>query len=120
MRNSKFKGICKLGRLCICSKNPIFKILSEIHRYSCNVLFGCTGYYSYETPYEPGFPGQEEFKGKVIHPQKWTEEHDKEIVGKKVAIIGSGATAVTILPNIADLVSHGSTGCEEFMRGVKN
>ena len=104
----------------MCSKKPIFKILSEIHRYSCNVLFGCTGYYSYETPYEPGFPGQEDFKGTVVHPQKWTEEHDKDIVGKKIAIIGSGATAVTILPNIADLVSHGNTGCEEFRRGVKN
>ena len=101
--------------------NSLFNFkISEIYRYSCNALFGCTGYYSYETPYEPGFPGQKDFKGTVIHPQKWTEEHDKQIIGKKIAIIGSGATAVTILPNIADLVSHGNTGCEEFRRGVKN
>jgi len=88
------------------SDNRWHLVTTNGHRYSCNVLFGCTGYYSYETPYEPGFPGQKDFKGTVIHPQKWTKEHDKEIVGKKIAIIGSGATAVTILPNIADLVSH--------------
>ena len=75
-------------------------------KFSCDVLFGCTGYYSYENPYEPKFPGQERFPGPIVHPQKWTEEHDKTIVGKKVAMIGSGATAVTILPNIADSASH--------------
>lgn len=75
-------------------------------KYSCNVLFGCTGYYSYENPHEPKFPGQDSFSGKVVHPQKWTPELDDFIVGKKVAIIGSGATAVTILPNIANSTSH--------------
>ena len=75
-------------------------------KYSCNVLFGCSGYYSYETPFEPTFPGQEKFPGPIVHPQKWTKEHDKKIVGAKVAIIGSGATAVTILPNITDTASH--------------
>ena len=75
-------------------------------RFSCDVLFGCTGYYSYETPFEPKFPGQDRFPGPIVHPQKWTEEHDKAIVGKKVAMIGSGATAVTILPSIADSASH--------------
>jgi len=88
------------------SDNRWHLVTTNGNRYSCNVLFGCTGYYSYETPYEPGFPGQENFNGTVLHPQKWTSEHDKEIVGKKVALIGSGATAVTILPNIADVVSH--------------
>merc|ERR1712223_184738 len=43
-------------------------------RFSCDVLFGCTGYYSYETPYEPKFPGQERFPGPIVHPQKWTED----------------------------------------------
>ena len=75
-------------------------------RFNCDVLFGCTGYYSYENPYQPKFPGQEKFPGPIIHPQKWTEEHNKTIVGKKVAIIGSGATAVTILPAVADDVDH--------------
>merc|ERR1711970_1152361 len=81
-------------------------ITSSGRRISCNVLFGCTGYYSYENPYEPVFPGQENFPGKIIHPQKWTEEYDELVKGAKVAMIGSGATAVTILPNIADVASH--------------
>ena len=75
-------------------------------RFSCNMLFGCSGYYSYETPYEPGFPGQERFLGTIVHPQKWTKDHDEQIKGAKVAMIGSGATAVTILPNIAESVAH--------------
>ena len=75
-------------------------------KFTCNMLFGCTGYYSYENPYEPKFPGQENFPGEVIHPQKWTPKHDEMIVGKKVAIIGSGATAVTILPSISNIASH--------------
>ena len=75
-------------------------------KYSCNVLFGCTGYYSYETPYEPSFPGQERFLGPIVHPQNWPKEHDKEIVDAKVAMIGSGATAVTMLPSIADTAAH--------------
>jgi len=75
-------------------------------KYSCKVLFGCTGYYSYENPYEPTFPGQENFPGVIVHPQKWTPEHDTMIKGKRVAMIGSGATAVTILPSIADEAAH--------------
>ena len=74
--------------------------------YSCNMLFGCTGYYSYEHPYQPTFPGEKRFCGKIVHPQNWTSEDDELIVGKKVAIIGSGATAVTLLPNIANITSH--------------
>ena len=46
-------------------------VTSDGLRYSCNVLFGCTGYYSYENPYEPKFPGQEDFPGPIVHPQKW-------------------------------------------------
>merc|ERR1712025_554490 len=53
-----------------------------------------------------GFPGQERFKGPIVHPQKWKEDHNQMIKGKKVAMIGSGATAVTILPSIADNVEH--------------
>ena len=75
-------------------------------KYTCNVLFGCTGYYSYEDPYEPEFPGQGNFAGEIIHPQKWTPKHDEMIPNKKVAIIGSGATAVTILPSITDQAQH--------------
>ena len=71
-------------------------------RYSCDMLIGCTGYFSYENPYEPKFPGQENFSGTIVHPQKWTPEHDRMIEGKRVALIGSGATAVTLVPAMAD------------------
>jgi len=75
-------------------------------KYSCDVLVGCTGYFSYENPFEPTFPGQKNFLGEMVHSHKWTEEHDKMIVGKKVCMIGSGATAVSILPSIANVVAH--------------
>ena len=74
--------------------------------YSCNTIFGCTGYYSYENPYIPTINGEENFIGKIVHPQNWTSKDDAGIVGKNVAIIGSGATAVTLLPNIAKTAKH--------------
>ncbi len=72
--------------------------------YKCNVLIMCTGYYNYDAGYEPEFPGMERFKGQVIHPQKWPEELDYS--GKSVVVIGSGATAVTLVPAMADKVAH--------------
>ena len=67
---------------------------------SCNFLFLCGGYYSYDKPYMPDFPGQEEFNGTIIHPQFWNESLD--YANKKVVVIGSGATAVTLVPAIAE------------------
>lgn len=68
--------------------------------FTCNVLFVCTGYYSYKNGYTPDFKGVKNFKGKVIHPQHWPENLDYE--DKKVVVIGSGATAVTIVPKMAE------------------
>ena len=67
---------------------------------SCNFLFLCGGYYSYDKPYMPDFPGMDEFNGRVIHPQFWDESLDYS--NKKVVVIGSGATAVTLVPAIAE------------------
>jgi len=66
---------------------------------SCKYLFMCTGYYSYEKGHRPHFPGEETFQGPIIHPQHWDTSLDYE--GKRVVIIGSGATAVTLLPEMA-------------------
>ena len=66
---------------------------------SCRFLISCTGYYNYEHGYEPEFPGRKNFKGPVIHPQKWPE--DLDYTNKKIIIIGSGATAVTLVPELA-------------------
>jgi cation diffusion facilitator CzcD-associated flavoprotein CzcO len=65
----------------------------------CNFLTMCSGYYDYDKGYTPEFPGIENYKGQVVHPQKWTSDIDYE--NKQVVIIGSGATAVTLVPEIA-------------------
>jgi cation diffusion facilitator CzcD-associated flavoprotein CzcO len=73
-------------------------------RFTCNFLFMCSGYYSYESGYEPEFPGADRFKGRIAHPQKWTEDID--YAGKRVVVIGSGATAVTLVPEMAKTAAH--------------
>ena len=75
-----------------------------VERTTCNILYLCGGYYNYDEGYTPEFKGVEEFKGKVIHPQKWPEDLDYS--DKKVVVIGSGATAVTIVPSMAEKVKH--------------
>jgi cation diffusion facilitator CzcD-associated flavoprotein CzcO len=65
----------------------------------CGFLFSCTGYYDYAKPHAPDFPGQEDFAGRVVHPQHWDDGVD--YAGKDVVVIGSGATAVTLVPELA-------------------
>jgi monooxygenase len=67
--------------------------------FSCGFLFNCSGYYRYDQGYTPEFEGIESFGGTVIHPQHWPE--DAEYAGKRVVVIGSGATAVTLVPALA-------------------
>lgn len=76
----------------------------ETVSFTCNFLFMCSGYYNYAEGYTPEFPGAERFKGRVVHPQKWTEDID--YAGKRVVVIGSGATAVTIVPEMAKTAAH--------------
>src|SRR6185503_14546331 len=76
----------------------------EAVQLTCNFLFPCTGYYHYTDPYSPDFAGTERFQGQIIHPQHWPEDLDYD--GKRVVVIGSGATAVTIVPAMADRVAH--------------
>ena len=75
-----------------------------IARYTCNFLFMCSGYYDYEQGYTPGWPGMERFRGRIVHPQHWPSNLDYG--GRKVVIIGSGATAVTLLPAMAQTAAH--------------
>ena len=72
--------------------------------FTCSFLFSCTGYYDYEGGYEPKFPGAERFRGRIVHPQKWSSDVAYE--GKRVVIIGSGATAVTLVPELAKRAAH--------------
>ena len=76
----------------------------EIIRFTCDFLFMCSGYYSYKGGYTPDYPGIENYKGRMVHPQKWTDDIDYQ--DKKVVVIGSGATAVTLLPELAKKASH--------------
>jgi cation diffusion facilitator CzcD-associated flavoprotein CzcO len=76
----------------------------EAKPLSCNLLLMCGGYYSYDEPYQPDFEGQEEFEGRIFHPQFWPEDLDYR--GKRIVVIGSGATAMTIIPAIADEAEH--------------
>ena len=71
---------------------------------TCNFLMLCTGYYDYEKGYTPDFKGLENYKGQFIHPQKWTPDIVYE--NKEVIIIGSGATAVTLIPTMAEKTKH--------------
>jgi cation diffusion facilitator CzcD-associated flavoprotein CzcO len=71
---------------------------------TCNFLFSCAGYYRYSAGYLPEFPNASRFKGRMIHPQAWPE--DLDYAGKRVVIIGSGATAVTLVPAMARTAGH--------------
>ena len=76
----------------------------EVAHFTCNFLFICSGYYNYDAGYTPDFPGAERFKGQIVHPQKWTT--DIAFAGKEVVVIGSGATAVTLVPAMAQTAAH--------------
>src|SRR5205085_12499201 len=73
-------------------------------RFTCNWLHMCSGYYNYAEGYLPDFPAMDSFQGRLIHPQFWPE--DLDYTGKKVVVIGSGATAVTIVPEMAKDAGH--------------
>ena len=67
---------------------------------TCAFLYSCTGYYSYEQGFTPTWPGMPEFRGRLVHPQHWPA--DLDCTGKRVIVIGSGATAVTLVPALAE------------------
>ncbi|MBI3551610.1 MAG: NAD(P)/FAD-dependent oxidoreductase [Elusimicrobia bacterium] len=73
-------------------------------RFSCRFLYMCSGYYDYDEGYMPGWPGMDRFRGRVVHPQKWPEDLDCR--GKRIVVIGSGATAVTLVPALAKEAAH--------------
>jgi monooxygenase len=76
----------------------------EVERFTCRFLLMCTGYYRYDRGYTPEFLGAERFSGPIVHPQLWPEELD--YVDRRVVVIGSGATAVTLVPAMARTARH--------------
>jgi len=73
-------------------------------RLRCRFLYLCTGYYAYDAAHAPDFPGAGEFRGRIVHPQWWPE--DLDCSGRRVVVIGSGATAVTMVPALAARAAH--------------
>jgi monooxygenase len=71
---------------------------------TCSFLSVCSGYYRYDEGYRPAFPGSEDFTGPIVHPQHWPDDLDH--AGKRVVVIGSGATAVTLVPSLAEQAAH--------------
>jgi monooxygenase len=76
----------------------------QTETWTARFIMMCSGYYRYEAGYMPDFPRHGDFKGDIIHPQLWSEDYD--YTGKKVVIIGSGATAITLVPAMADKAEH--------------
>jgi len=76
----------------------------EVVHLTCNFLFMCSGYFNYAEGYTPEFPGVARFAGRIVHPQQWTADIDH--ADKRVVVIGSGATAVTLVPELAKKAAH--------------
>jgi cation diffusion facilitator CzcD-associated flavoprotein CzcO len=79
-------------------------VTAEGEKRTCRFLYLCTGYYRYDEGYQPDWPGTEEYTGTIVHPQQWPE--DLDVAGKRIVVIGSGATAVTLVPALARLGAH--------------
>jgi cation diffusion facilitator CzcD-associated flavoprotein CzcO len=76
----------------------------ERRMYTCNFLSMCSAYYSYRHGYTPHFPGRDRFRGRIVHPQQWPDDLDYS--GRRVVVIGSGATAMTLVPAMAASAAH--------------
>ena len=76
----------------------------ELVRFTSSFLYMCSGYYDTENGYTPEMAGRERFRGRIVHPQRWTD--DIEYAGKRVIVIGSGATAMTLVPALAERAAH--------------
>ncbi|MEY2424228.1 MAG: monooxygenase [Acidimicrobiaceae bacterium] len=76
----------------------------EAVELTCGFVFSCSGYYRYDQGYQPDFAGMDRFQGTIVHPQAWPEHLD--YAGKRVVVIGSGATAVTLIPSMATTAAH--------------
>ncbi|HEY1626734.1 MAG TPA: NAD(P)/FAD-dependent oxidoreductase [Streptosporangiaceae bacterium] len=79
-------------------------VQTESATFTCGFLYMCTGYYRYDAGYQPEFAGLDSFQGRVVHPQHWPE--DLDYAGKRVVVVGSGATAVTLVPAMAETAGH--------------
>ena len=107
-RHVRYRHQVKAARWSSADKRWSVEVLDketgEIRHFSANFLWMCQGYYRHQKGYTPDFPGMENFKGEIVHPQEWPE--DLDYAGKKVVVIGSGATAATLIPAMAEKTEH--------------
>jgi cation diffusion facilitator CzcD-associated flavoprotein CzcO len=89
------------GRWTVEARN---EVTGELDNWSAQFLIACTGYYNYDHAYRPPFDGEDRFEGRLVHPQHWPQ--DLDYAGKRVVVIGSGATAVTLVPAMAADAAH--------------
>ncbi|NDC60328.1 MAG: NAD(P)/FAD-dependent oxidoreductase, partial [Alphaproteobacteria bacterium] len=73
-------------------------------RFTCGFLWMCQGYYRHDRGYTPDWPGMEDFAGRIVHPQTWPQ--DLDLTGRRVLVVGSGATMATLVPAIAETCAH--------------
>jgi monooxygenase len=86
------------------STDALWTVETSQETYTCSFLYVCSGYYNYDSGYVVDFPGLDDFRGQVVHPQHWPEDLDYS--GQRVVVIGSGATAVTLVPAMAPEAAH--------------
>ena len=86
------------------SADAQWSVETDRGRVTCSYLFGCCGYYDYDAGYRPEWTGEADYRGRIVHPQFWPAAMD--VSGNTVAVIGSGATAVTLVPALAEQAAH--------------
>jgi cation diffusion facilitator CzcD-associated flavoprotein CzcO len=86
------------------SEDARWTVTTTTSTITCAFLYGCSGYYDYAHGYEPDFAGVDDYTGRVVHPQHWPS--DLDVAGRRVVVIGSGATAVTLVPELARTAAH--------------
>jgi len=99
VKTADWSGVDKCWKL-----SALNEATGETEYYTASFMVGCTGYYNYDQGYKPDFPGEDDFRGQIVHPQHWPE--DLDYTGKKVVVIGSGATAITLVPTMAEKAAH--------------
>jgi cation diffusion facilitator CzcD-associated flavoprotein CzcO len=96
----KIRFVERVARASWSTDQARWTIQTNKGEYTCSFLYLASGYYDYARGYRPTWPGENQYKGRIVHPQAWPE--DLDYAGKRVAVIGSGATAVTLVPALAE------------------
>jgi cation diffusion facilitator CzcD-associated flavoprotein CzcO len=108
MRNIKFGYVVKRAFYSSTSSTWVLETnktdTNEVVQFTCRFLFTCCGYYDYDAGFTPNFNGSKRFRGTIIHPQHWPKQLD--YTNKNIVVIGSGATAVTLVPELAKHAQH--------------